>query len=168
MWVRNTTAGTAGFAPGVWIEVVSSSRKERKSKMTRKKENKETLPQESTEDILESLILAYEPYPKELFGNEEVLLATAGEDYLHDYGIHKGDKVIFRRQDHADYGQIVCALVGRDLCIRRYLFDADKGLPYIKSANPDVEDVYEFNVVGVAAWILRQFNNPGNKEVLAS
>ena len=131
-------------------------------------ENTKTKAEESVEDILKDLILAYAPYPKELFGNDEILAATAGEDYLHDYGIHKDDKVIFRRQDHADYGQIVCALVGRDLCIRHYVFDKENGLPYLKSANPAVEDVYEFSIVGVAAWIVRRFDNPGNTEVIAS
>lgn len=125
-------------------------------------------PKEFVEDILDDMAEAYVRFPAIIFGNDDMFIATAAEDYLHDCGIHKDDMVIFHRQNHADYGQIICALVGGELFMRHYVLDAEKGVPCLKSANPDVQDVYDFNIIGTVAWVLRRFDNAGNKETLAS
>lgn len=105
-------------------------------------------PNESVEEIIENMIIAYMPFPTGIFGKGEMIIAPVAEDYLHDYGIHKDDVVVFRRQDHADYGQIVCGIVGKNLFIRHYIFDEKKEVPCLRSANPSVEDVYDFNIIG--------------------
>ena len=136
--------------------------------MKKKTETEAVQQEKSVKDILDSLTLAYVSFPETLFGTDDMFVGTASEDYLHNYGIHKDDTILFRRQDRADYGQIVCALVDEALCMRHYAFDDNKGLPYLKSANPNVEDVYDFHIIGIVAWIIRQFDNTGSREVLAS
>lgn len=127
-----------------------------------------TQTKESVEEILKNMVVAYMPFPTGLFGKGKMFVAPVAEDYLHDYGICKDDIVIFRRQDYADYGQIVCGLIGTDLFIRHYIFNEEKGIPCLRSANPSVEDAYDFNIVGTVVWVIRRFENITGKKVLAS
>lgn len=133
-----------------------------------KNEHKEQKAKESGVDILSNLAQTYVRFPAEIFGDGDMFIATASEDYLHNYDIHKGDIIVFNRQDHADYGQIVCALVGTELFMRHYVIDAENGMPCLRSSNPEIQPAYDFTILGTVAWVLRCFENTGNGEVIAS
>ena len=119
----------------------------------------------SVDALFKSTALSYVPFSTSIFGRDPKFVVTAGEDYLHDYDIHEGDTLLCRRQEDADYGQIVCALVDDNLCLRFYSYDAEKDAPCLKSANPEIPDVYGFTIIGTVAWVIRKFDN---QEVLAS
>ncbi len=74
------------------------------------------------------------------------------------------DIIFFLRQTIAKNGQIVLAQVGEKLFVRKYLFDSDKKTGYLYSYDPFVSDIYapNFQILGVAARILKQFVNPGD------
>ena len=54
----------------------------------------------------------------------EYLLRIRG-DSMKDAGIFEGDVVVVRRQDGADDGQIVVALIGDEATVKRYFREAD-------------------------------------------
>lgn len=72
-------------------------------------------PNFAEENIEESFVL-----PRALFGNGELfLLHTFGES-MEDIGIKKGDLIVVRKQNYADDGQIVVALVEGNATLKRY------------------------------------------------
>lgn len=73
-------------------------------------------PNFAEENIEESFAL-----PRALFGNGELFLLHTFGDSMEDIGIKKGDLIVVRRQNHADDGQIVVALVDGNATLKRYL-----------------------------------------------
>lgn len=71
-------------------------------------------------------ILAVEEYesnneiPASWFGRGELFILRAKGDSMIGIGIHDGDRVVIRRQDSAEYGQAVVALIGDDATIKTF------------------------------------------------
>lgn len=112
--------------------------------------------EKSTEEILEDMVSYCVYIPPQFFGGGDLFGAIASEDYLRDADIHKDDLVVFHKEATAQYGQIVCALIDEKLAMRYYLYDDKKGTAYLRSANPEVQDVYDFYIVGTEAGVLRR------------
>lgn len=66
------------------------------------------------ENIEESYTL-----PKSLFGDGELFMLRAKGNSMIDIGINKGDLVILRRQNNADDGEIVAALIDGEATLKR-------------------------------------------------
>lgn len=68
----------------------------------------------AVENIEESYAL-----PKTLFGDGELFMLRAKGNSMIDVGINKGDLVVLRKQNTADDGDIVVALIDNDATLKR-------------------------------------------------
>ena len=82
-------------------------------------------------------------------------LRVAGES-MRDAGILDGDVVAVRRQDHAENGQIIVAMIGDEATVKRFQRRDDHVL--LIAANPDfapIEVREDFRVAGKVVGVLR-------------
>ena len=91
-------------------------------------------PMFAVENIEESYSL-----PKSLFGEGQLFMLRAKGDSMIDAGINKGDLVVLRRQDSADDGSIVVALVDGQATLKR-LFHRN-GKIVLHPENKDMSDI---------------------------
>lgn len=85
-------------------------------------------PSFAEENIEESFAL-----PRALFGNGDLFLLHTFGGSMEDIGIKRGDLIVVRRQNHADDGQIVVALVEGNATLHKCKRTAPKsGLFYYK------------------------------------
>ena len=73
--------------------------------------------------------------------------------------IHDGDRVVIRRQDSAEYGQAVVALIGDDATIKT--FRPEKGRIILHPENPRLKDIIvapeECRVLGLVVGCVHKF-----------
>ncbi len=96
--------------------------------------------------------------PSSLVGKGEFFILRAKGDSMINIGVDDGDLVIIRRQNYAEEGQIVAALVDGDTTtLKRYTLDRKNKkvvlLPENDEYRPIVRD--EVNIMGVLVYILR-------------
>jgi repressor LexA len=86
------------------------------------------------------------PFPSDLIrGSEDVFMLKVRGDSMEDAAILDGDYVIVRRQNAAQPGDIVVALIYDEATVKT--FKIIKGLPYLKPENPkyDLIPFYDEN-----------------------
>lgn len=71
-------------------------------------------PNTAIEYIEESFAL-----PKSLFGSGELMMLRASGESMVEIGIDDGDLIVIRRQDYADDGEIVVALINDSTTLKR-------------------------------------------------
>lgn len=76
--------------------------------------------------------------PVEWFGYGEMFMLRARGTSMIGVGIHNGDIVVVRRQDTADYGQTVVALLGEEALIKTYY--PERGRIILHPENPTMKD----------------------------
>ncbi len=90
-------------------------------------------------------------------GKEAFALKVKGDSMLED-GIFDGDYVIIRRQDTAENGDIVCALIGEEATLKRFYRKDDTVT--LKPANRNYEPIVvtkgEFRILGKAVGVIRK------------
>jgi len=90
-------------------------------------------------------------------GKETFALKVKGDSMIED-GILDGDLVIIRRQETADNGDIVCALIENEATLKR--FHQQGGVVLLKPANKNYEPITvskgEFRVLGKATGVIRK------------
>ena len=90
-------------------------------------------------------------------GKEIFALKVKGDSMTED-GILEGDHVIIRRQDTAEDGDIVCALIGNEATLKR--FQRKGNQITLKPANPKYEPIIlskgEFRILGKATGVIRK------------
>lgn len=89
---------------------------------------------------------------KEVFG-----LKVSGDSMIED-GILEGDYAIIRRQDAAENGDIVCALIGEEATLKRFYRAGDKVTlkPANKNYEPMVFTKGDIRVLGKAVGVIRK------------
>jgi repressor LexA len=75
--------------------------------------------------LAEENIEEYVEVPEIAGGDEGEYLLTVRGDSMKDVGILEGDVVVVRRQDTADDGEIVVALVGEEATVKRFFREQD-------------------------------------------
>lgn len=110
-------------------------------------------------------ILAVEEYesnneiPASWFGRGELFILRAKGDSMIGIGIHDGDRVVIRRQDGAEYGQAVVALIGDDATIKT--FRPEKERIILHPENPRLKDIIvapeECRVLGLVVGCVHKF-----------
>lgn len=109
-------------------------------------------------DFAEQDIDGYVRLPQEITGQGEFfLLRTKGES-MRDIGIYPGDLVLIRRQNTADAGKIVAALVnGSEATLKRYYPEPENGRIRLHPENGEMEDMYyeDCTVMGVAVKVIK-------------
>jgi len=96
------------------------------------------------------------PVPREfLAGGDGFMLKVKGESMIDD-GIMNGDYVIVRRQDTADNGDTVVALVEDEATVKK--FYKEKGRIKLEPANSSMEPMYfsSVQIVGKVMGLLRR------------
>ena len=72
-------------------------------------------------------------------------------------GINDGDYVIIKKQDFAEEGQIVVALIDDEATLKRYYIDKKKKQVILHPENDNMQDMYFDSIIiqGVAVKVLK-------------
>lgn len=96
------------------------------------------------------------PVPKDfLAGGEGFMLRVRGESMIED-GIHSGDFVIVRRQNSADNGDTIVAMVEEEATVKR--FYKESGRIRLQPANQTMGPMYydSIDIVGKVVGLIRR------------
>ena len=90
-------------------------------------------------------------------GKEIFALKVKGDSMIED-GILEGDHVIMRRQDTAEDGDIVCALIGDEATLKRFHQKGNEITlkPANKNYGPIVVSKGEFRILGKVTGVIRK------------
>lgn len=106
----------------------------------------------------EEYVEEYIPLPKRIIGNGDFFILRASGDSMINAGIDNGDLVFIRKQNTAEDGEIVAALVnGTDSTLKRLL--SKNGEMILHPENPNMEDIVPetgLDIQGVAIFVLKQ------------
>ena len=96
------------------------------------------------------------PVPQEFLGGEVGFMLRVKGDSMIEDGIHDGDYVIVRRQQVADNGDTVVALVEGEATVKR--FYKESGRFRLQPANSQMEPMYfeDLSVVGKVVGLMRR------------
>lgn len=90
-------------------------------------------------------------------GKETFALKVKGDSMIED-GILEGDYVVIRRQEAAENGDIVCALIGDEATLKRFYRKGNEVT--LKPANKNYEPIVvtkgEFRILGKAVGVIRK------------
>ena len=89
--------------------------------------------------LAEESIEAIYPLPKELVGNGELFMLEVVGDSVIDAAICHGDKVVVKKQDDAQNGEIVAALLGDEATVKT--LKRKDGHVWLMPANPNYEPI---------------------------
>lgn len=89
--------------------------------------------------LAEESIEAIYPLPKELVGNGELFMLEVVGDSMIDAAICHGDKVVVRKQDDAQNGEIVAALLGDEATVKT--LKRKDGHVWLLPANPNYQPI---------------------------
>lgn len=106
----------------------------------------------------EQNISEYFTLPTSLVGKGEFFLLRALGDSMIGAGIESGDLVLIKKQETADFGQIVVALVDDETTLKRLEKNKVTNEIYLHPENPNYDDIYlESNLIvqGVAVKVLK-------------
>ena len=105
--------------------------------------------------LAEENIEEYVRLPVSLFGRGDYFILRARGDSMVNAGIDDGDLVIARRQETAEYNQIVVALVDDEATLKR--FRPAGGKIYLHAENPAYEDIVLESCIiqGVAVKVIK-------------
>lgn len=109
--------------------------------------------QEETEEVIE-----YIRMPESLIGKGEFFALIAKGESMVDAGIHPGDYVVIRKQNHAEVGDIIVALDQGMNNLKVLGYNKKRERYFLRSCNQDRErykDIYpeELQIQGVAVCV---------------
>ena len=111
------------------------------------------IPKYAEENIEE-----YVKLPTSLFGRGEFFILRAGGDSMIGAGIEDGDLVLIRKQNTADPGQIVVALIDEEeATLKRFFPELQQHRIRLHPENPNLEDIIVENceIQGVAVKVFK-------------
>lgn len=93
--------------------------------------------------------------PSNLFGNDEMFMLTVKGDSMIKIGMYNGDKIVVKKQETAENGEIVVALVDDSATVKRF-FKRD-GKFILHPENDDMEDFVfdEVSILGKVVGLIR-------------
>ena len=105
----------------------------------------------------EENIETYISFPKALLGNGEFFILRANGESMIDAGIDDGDLVIIRKQETAEEGDIIVALINDEATLKRFYRDKKRKQIRLHPENAKLEDMYFDNVIiqGVAIKVIK-------------
>lgn len=105
----------------------------------------------------EEYVEEYVSLPVSVFGNGEFFILRAKGDSMIGAGITSGDLVVVRKQNTAEEGQIVVALVENESTLKRLYLDEKRHCVRLHPENDKYPDIYtkECSIQGVAVHIIR-------------
>jgi repressor LexA len=108
----------------------------------------------------EQNIVEYFKIPTRLLGHGVFYALQAKGKSMIKAGIDDGDYVIIRKQNTADEGQIVVALVGEEATLKRYYKDKKNRRVRLHPENDELEDIYmdDIQIQGIAVRVFKELN----------
>jgi len=96
------------------------------------------------------------PIPREMLSGEDGFLLRVKGDSMIEDGILDGDYVVVRRQDTADNGETIVAMVGDEATVKRLY--REKGRVRLQPANSQMEPIIcdSVDVVGKVVGLIRR------------
>ena len=109
--------------------------------------------------LAEGAVLGWKPVPKGCLGSGQHYFLRASGFSMIDAGIDDGDLLIIRKQDHAEYHQIVVGLdENGGTTLKRLMYDEERGRAYLLAENEEYEDLYDdFVIQGVLVKCIKDF-----------
>jgi len=110
----------------------------------------------------EENIREYVQLPESVFGHGDFFLLRARGESMTEAGIDDGDLVLVRKQDTAEYNQIVAALIGEDATLKRYRPQEDGSIVlhpenvYMRDIVIDAADAGSVYIQGVVTKIIKE------------
>ena len=110
--------------------------------------------------LAEENIECYIPISKEFLGNGDYFILKANGDSMVDAGICDGDYVIIRKQENAEEGQIIVALIDDEATLKRYYLDKSHKKVRLHPENKKLKDMFFDSIViqGVAVKVIKDLN----------
>ena len=110
-------------------------------------------PSLATEDVEEMF-----PIPQDFLSGADGFILTVKGDSMIEDGIHDGDYVVVRRQQTADNGDTVVALVENDATVKR--FYREQSRVRLQPANASMKPMYfpSVEIVGKVVGLVRRMN----------
>ncbi len=100
----------------------------------------------------------YIALPQAIFGKGEFYILKANGDSMKDAGIDDGDWVVIKKQDFANEGDIIVALVDGANTLKYFFRDEENNCAVLRAANKKYDDILvnELFVQGVASQIIKK------------
>lgn len=100
---------------------------------------------------------AYVALPTALFGSGEFFLLRARGSSMIEAGIEPGNLVVVRKQNTANEGDIIVALVDNETTLKRFYIDKKRGCVRLHPENSSMKDIYTDNcfIQGVAQNVIK-------------
>ena len=102
----------------------------------------------------------YEDYytlPKDFNSNDELFMLTIKGNSMQNVGILNGDKIVVKKQNDAQNGDIVVALLDDSATCKRFFKKDNKVI--LHAENPDYSDIIvnEVTILGKVVGLIRKF-----------
>ena len=96
------------------------------------------------------------PLPRDLAKDGDFIIQVAG-DSMTGAGIHDGDHVVIRKQEAAQDGEVVAALIGEEVTLKK--FYKRKGRVILQAANPKYADIQstDIKILGKVVGLFRRY-----------
>ena len=109
----------------------------------------------------EENIESYLTISASFLGTGEYFALRAKGNSMINAGINDGDYVIIRKQNYADEGQIVVALVGDEATLKRYYLDRENKRVRLHPENNRMKDMFydEIAIQGVAVKVIKDLED---------
>lgn len=108
-------------------------------------------------ETIDATVDAYVELPSAIFGDAETFILRAVGNSMIEADIHEGDLVVVRKQQTAQDGDIVVALVDNANTLKRLKYDHQLCRYYLHPENAALSDIYVDNLAiqGVAKFIIK-------------
>lgn len=111
-----------------------------------------------TPELAEENFEEYIPLPSAIFGNDDLFILRAHGDSMVDAGISSGDLIVVKKQQDANPGDIVVALVDNETTLKTYYPDPENHCVHLHPENRAMKDIVvsECYIQGVAQHIIKK------------
>lgn len=95
--------------------------------------------------------------PRDIFGSGDLFLLKAFGDSMIEVGIDEGDLLVLRKQNYADDGDIIVALIGEETTLKRFYRKGKKIV--LHPENKDLKDIVvdECQIQGVLVSCIKRY-----------
>ena len=99
----------------------------------------------------------YFPLPKQLTRHDETFMLNVRGTSMINAGIYDGDQIIVRKQDSANNGEIVVALIGDEVTVKRFFKEKDR--VRLQPENDSMDPIYceDVHILGKVIGLIRIF-----------
>ena len=97
------------------------------------------------------------PFPADFIGHDDCFMLVVQGDSMKNAGILEGDQLIVRRQETAENGEIIVALIGEEATVKRYFHEADT--IRLQPENDEYEPIYtrDCQILGKVIGLYRRY-----------